>query len=74
MGSLLHGIPCNGLEKQYGNEAAVICYMTLLDADAARRDSLTFQIFPASGSKLMMNQEWEKYTGQFQDYVVGQQG
>lgn len=41
-----------------------------LDADPAGRDGLTFQIFPVSGYKLMINQEQE-YTDVIQDYVIG---
>lgn len=41
--------------------------------DAERRDGVTFQICPVCQSKLVMNQEWEKYMDQFQDYVFGHQ-
>lgn len=73
LGSFLHGTPCNDLEKQQGSHAAVKCSVPThleskrvqlphegsLDADAAGRDALTFQIFPVSGYQLTINQEWE---------------
>lgn len=42
-----------------------------LDADAAGRGVLTFQVFPVSGCKRYHKNQEQEYTDLFQDYVIG---